>query len=50
MVELEDLYSGMEVDNDSGTMSIAMGTEPLAERNLVSPGFDNFRSPHQKGW
>jgi hypothetical protein len=50
MAESEDLYSGIEADDDSSTMSIAMGTEPLAERNLVSPGFDNFRSPHQKGW
>jgi len=45
MAESEDLYSGMEVDNDSSTMSIAMGTEPLDERNLEPPGFDNSRNP-----
>jgi hypothetical protein len=45
MAESEDLYSGMEVDDDSSTMSIAMGTKPLAERKSSAPGLRQLPKP-----
>ena len=38
MVDSDDLYDPMEVDDD---LSTALGTETLADRDMVSPGFDN---------
>jgi hypothetical protein len=38
MVDSDDLYGPMEVDDD---LSIALGAETLADRNMVPPGFDN---------
>ena len=39
MVDSDDLYGPMEVDDD---LSTALGTETLADRDIVTPpGFDN---------
>jgi hypothetical protein len=38
MVDSDDLYGPMEVDDDLRT---ALGTETLADRDMVPPGFDN---------
>ena len=38
MVDSGDLYGPMEVDDD---LSTALGTETLADRDMVPPGFDN---------
>ena len=38
MVDSDDLYGPMEVDDD---LSTALGAETLADRNMVPPGFDN---------
>ena len=39
MVDSDDLYGPMEVDDD---LSTALGTETLADRDMVNPpGFDN---------
>ena len=39
MVDSDDLYGPMEVDDD---LSTALGTETLADRDMVTPsGFDN---------
>ena len=39
MVDSDDLYGPMEVDDD---LSTALGTEILADRDMVTPpGFDN---------
>jgi hypothetical protein len=38
MVDSDDLYGPIEVDDD---LSIVLGTETLADRNMVPPGFDN---------
>jgi hypothetical protein len=38
MVDSDDLYGAMEVDDD---LSTALGTETLADRDMVPPGFDN---------
>jgi hypothetical protein len=37
MIDSDDLYGPMEVGND---LSTALGTETLADRNMVSPSFD----------
>jgi len=38
MVDSDDLYGPMEVDDD---LSTALGTETLADRDMVPPGFEN---------
>jgi len=38
MVDSGDLYGPMEVDDDFGT---ALGIETLADKDMVSPSFDN---------
>jgi hypothetical protein len=38
MVDSDDLYGQMEVDDD---LSTALGTETLADRDMVPLGFDN---------
>jgi hypothetical protein len=38
MIDSDDLYSAMEVDDD---LSTALGTETLADRDMVPPSFDN---------
>jgi hypothetical protein len=38
MTDSSELYTEMKVDDD---LSSAMGTEILADRDLISPGFDN---------
>src|SRR5271170_6006219 len=38
MVDSDDLYGPMEVDDD---LSTALGAETLADRDMVPPGFDN---------
>jgi hypothetical protein len=38
MVDSDDLYGPMEVDDD---LSTDLGTETLADRDMVPPGFDN---------
>ena len=38
MVDSDDLYGPMEVDDG---LSTALGTETLADRDMVPPGFDN---------
>jgi hypothetical protein len=38
MIDLDDLYGPMEVGNDFST---ALGTETLADRDMVSPSFDD---------
>ena len=38
MVDSDDLYGSMEVDDD---LSTALGTETLADRDMVPPSFDN---------
>ena len=38
MVDLDDLYGPMEVDND---LSTALSSETVADRDMVPPGFDN---------
>jgi hypothetical protein len=38
MVDSDDLYGPMEVDDDLRT---ALGTETLADRDIVPPSFDN---------
>ena len=38
MVNSDDLYCPMEVGDDLGT---ALGTETLADRDMVPPGFNN---------
>lgn len=40
MTNSDELYTGMDVDDD---LSSAMGTETLADRDLMPPGFDNPR-------
>ena len=35
MTDAGELYTGMEVDDDLGS---AMGTETLADRDLIPPG------------
>jgi hypothetical protein len=37
MIDSDDLYGPMEVGSD---LSTALGTETLADRDLVSPSFD----------
>jgi hypothetical protein len=37
MVDSDDLYGPMEVDDD---LSTALGTKTLADRDMVPPGFD----------
>ena len=45
MVDSDDLYGPMEVDDD---LSTALGTETPADRDMVPPGFDNTpRVPRQ---
>ena len=38
MTDSGELYTGMEIEDD---LSSAMGTEALADRDLIPPGFDN---------
>jgi hypothetical protein len=38
MVDSDDLYGPMKVDDNLGT---ALGTEILADRDMVPPSFDN---------
>jgi hypothetical protein len=38
MTDSDELYAGVGSDDDLGS---AMGTETLAHRDLVTPGFDN---------
>jgi len=38
MTDSGELYTGMEVDDD---LSSAIGTETLADRDLIPPGFGN---------
>ena len=38
MVDSDDLYGPMEVDDD---LSTALDTKTLADRDMVPPGFDN---------
>jgi hypothetical protein len=38
MVDSDDLYGPMEVDDDFST---ALGTETLADRDMIPHGFDN---------
>jgi hypothetical protein len=37
MIDSDDLYGPMEVGDDLGT---ALGTEALADRDMVPPSFD----------
>jgi hypothetical protein len=38
MTDSDELYTGIDVDDN---LSSAIGTETLADRDLVPPGFDN---------
>jgi len=40
MVDSDDLYGLMEVDDD---LSTTLDTETLVDRDMVPPGFDNTR-------
>src|SRR2546423_214286 len=40
MVDSDDLYGPMEIDDD---LSTALGTETLVDGDVVPPGFDNTR-------
>jgi len=46
MTDAGELYTGMEVDDD---LSSAMGTETLADRDLIPPGFDNALRARTEG-
>ena len=46
MADSGELYTGMEVDDD---LSSAMGTETLADRDLIPPGFDNAPRARTEG-
>ena len=46
MTDSDELYTGMDVDDD---LSSAMGTETLADRDLMPPGFDNPRRARTEG-
>ena len=42
MIDSDDLYSAMEVDND---LSTALGTETLADKDMVPPGSSTDTMP-----
>jgi hypothetical protein len=44
MIDSDDLYGPMKVDGD---LSTTPGTETLADRDMVSLGFDTRRVPQQ---
>ena len=44
MIDSDDLYSLIEVGDD---LSTALGAETLADRDMVSLGFDTRRVPQQ---
>ena len=46
MTDAGELYTGMEVDDD---LSSAMGTETLADRDLIPSGFDNAPRARTEG-
>ena len=47
MADSGELYTGIEVDDD---LSSAIGTETLADRDLIPPDFDNALEPEQKAY
>jgi hypothetical protein len=46
MTDSSELYTGMEIDDD---ISSAIGTETLADRDLITPGFDNAPRARTEG-
>jgi hypothetical protein len=46
MTDSDELYTGMDVDDD---LTSAMGTETLADRDLVPPGFENTPRARTEG-
>jgi hypothetical protein len=46
MTDSDELYTGMDVDDD---LSSTMGTETLADRDLVPPGFNNTPRARTEG-